>query len=75
MEIFSEKEWQVAVTTGDQEGSGTQAQVYLTIFGEQGDTGPLELGQPGGEDFAQGTTGAELTVSVNNNTLCVYLYP
>ena len=58
-----EKEWQVAVTTGDQEGSGTEAQVYLTIFGELGDTGPLELGQAGGEGFAQGTSGAELTVS------------
>ena len=65
VETFSEKEWQVAVTTGDQEGSGTQAQVYLTIFGEQGDTGPLELGQPGVENFAQGTAGAELAVSAN----------
>ena len=73
VETFSEKEWQVAVTTGDQEGSGTQAQVYLIIFGEQGDTGPLELGQPGGEDFSQGTAGAELVVSVNNNTLGLYL--
>ena len=65
MKPFSEKEWQVAVTTGDQEGSGTKAQVYLTIFGEEGDTGPLELGQPGGEDFAQGAAGAELIVSVS----------
>lgn len=59
----SEKEWQVAVTTGDEEDAGTEAQVYLTIFGEEGDTGPLELGQPGNGDFEKGTTGAELTVS------------
>ena len=64
------------MTTGDQEGSGTQAQVYLTIFGEQGDTGPLELGQPGGEDFAQGTAGAELTVSIKRiNCITLFLFP
>ena len=63
------------MTTGDQEGSGTQAQVYLTIFGEQGDTGPLELGQPGGEDFVQGTAGAELTVSIHRiNCMVILLF-
>ena len=37
--------YKVAVRTGDVRGAGTDANVYIQIFGKQGDTGRLPLRQ------------------------------
>ena len=37
------KEYQVDVYTGDKFGAGTDANVFLTIFGNKGDSGEREL--------------------------------
>lgn len=33
--------YEVSVVTGDVRGAGTNANVYITIYGEEGDTGKL----------------------------------
>lgn len=35
--------YQVQVYTGNQSGAGTDAHVYMTIYGERGDTGKRHL--------------------------------
>ncbi len=62
--VVPDKKWLVSVSTGDVEGAGTAAPVYLTVFGEDGDSGPLELGAPGDEAFERGTAEAQLEVRV-----------
>ena len=37
------KKYQVAVHTGKKRGAGTDADVFLCIYGEQGDTGDRPL--------------------------------
>ncbi len=41
--FFSVVLYQISVVTGNLWGAGTAASVYLTIFGERGDTGPRLL--------------------------------
>ena len=44
------------VTTSDKDNSDTDALVTLTVFGDQGNSGPLPLGEPGKDLFkAEGT--------------------
>ena len=38
--------------TGKDEGSGTKAPVFLTLFGDEGDSGPIAIGDPA-KDFKQ----------------------
>ncbi|XP_013396607.1 lipoxygenase homology domain-containing protein 1 isoform X2 [Lingula anatina] len=41
--VFSVYKYQVEVYTGDKSGAGTNANVYLQVFGERGDTGKRKL--------------------------------
>jgi hypothetical protein len=44
--FFSEAtSYKVTVRTGDVRGAGTDANVYVQVFGKQGDTGKLPLRQ------------------------------
>ena len=40
---FSEVEYRVTVKTGDKFGAGTDANVYINVFGTEGDTGEVHL--------------------------------
>ena len=40
---FTAKTYNVSVFTGDVSGGGTDANVFLTIFGDKGDTGERKL--------------------------------
>ena len=56
-----EGRWEVTVRTSDVPGSGTGAQVSLTVYGRRADgtvanSGPQPLGQAGDEGFQQGQT-------------------
>jgi hypothetical protein len=35
--------YEVTVTTGDVSGAGTDARIFITVFGTKGTTSPLEL--------------------------------
>ncbi|XP_059163011.1 lipoxygenase homology domain-containing protein 1-like [Physella acuta] len=48
--------WKVYTKTGDEKGSGTDANVTLTVFGSKGGSGPLTLGTNGQENFRTGQT-------------------
>lgn len=40
---FSEVEYAVHVFTGDEYGAGTDANVFITVYGDRGDTGERQL--------------------------------
>lgn len=42
---FVVRKYKVHVFTGDVKGAGTDANVFITIFGEYGDTGERQLGK------------------------------
>ncbi len=42
-EIFSGNKYKVTVYTGDKRGAGTDANVFINIFGEHGNTGERKL--------------------------------
>ncbi|XP_077990949.1 uncharacterized protein LOC144445282 [Glandiceps talaboti] len=42
-QLFPVYKYQVAVITGDYWNAGTEANIYITIYGERGDTGPRHL--------------------------------
>ena len=44
-------QYRVSVWTSDVFGAGTDANVYIQIFGEDGDTGRIDLDNPGKNDF------------------------
>ncbi|XP_077868334.1 lipoxygenase homology domain-containing protein 1-like, partial [Saccoglossus kowalevskii] len=46
----------IRIETGDIKDCGTNAQVYVTIYGDKGNTGEISLGQPDGGYFEQGVT-------------------
>eukprot|EP01123_Difflugia_compressa_P005057 TRINITY_DN1661_c0_g1_i1.p1 TRINITY_DN1661_c0_g1~~TRINITY_DN1661_c0_g1_i1.p1 ORF type:complete len:960 (-),score=248.52 TRINITY_DN1661_c0_g1_i1:25-2904(-) len=39
--------YKVSVTTGDRRGAGTDANVFITLFGSEGDSGERQLEKPG----------------------------
>ena len=41
--LFSATSYHVSLKTGDIRGAGTDANVFVQIYGEQGDTGKLQL--------------------------------
>ena len=41
--LFSATSYDVSLKTGDIRGAGTDANVFVQIYGEQGDTGKLQL--------------------------------
>lgn len=49
-------DWRVYTRTSDEPGSGTDANITLTIFGTKGDSGPLALGKKGEGSFHPGHT-------------------
>eukprot|EP01043_Picozoa_sp_COSAG02_P019530 COSAG02_NODE_944_length_15732_cov_24.529265_5_plen_3702_part_01 len=53
-------EYDLIITTGDVPGAGTDAQVFVTIYGSRGDSGKLQLDQRddliGRNDFERGRT-------------------
>ena len=54
--LFTDGEWRVFVTTSNKANSDTGSQVFLTVFGDKGNSGPLPLGSPGGSAFQSGAT-------------------
>ncbi len=44
-------EYTVTVLTGDHEGAGTDAKVYIQLFGATGETEPILLHPPKGDPF------------------------
>ena len=63
--IFSAVTYQVTVITGNQPGSATDADVYLTIYGEQGDTGKRALIKSDkDEKFQEGQVGNKSVIDV-----------
>ena len=52
--LSSEGRWKVWVTTDDLPSAGTTAQVTLTVYGEQGNSGPIPLGNVEDETFQPG---------------------
>lgn len=54
--FVTEGDWQVLVVTSDLDHASTNHQVYLTVFGEAGDSGALPLGEPDKGLFEQGKT-------------------
>ncbi|KAI8774235.1 lipoxygenasey domain-containing protein 1 [Biomphalaria glabrata] len=52
----SKGDWRVYTRTSDEPGSGTDANITLTIFGTKGDSGPLALGKKGEGSFHPGHT-------------------
>ena len=49
-------DWCLYVVTSEDDNSGTDAQVTVTLFGEKGNSGPLELGKPGVDLFEAGAS-------------------
>ncbi|ESO92329.1 hypothetical protein LOTGIDRAFT_121069, partial [Lottia gigantea] len=47
--------WRVTVTTGDDSNAATSAQVTITIYGQKGNSGPINLGNSGGNYFESGS--------------------
>ena len=45
LSILTEIDYTVHVVTGDESGAGTDSNVFLTIYGEKGDTGERQLKQ------------------------------
>ncbi len=43
MFVFTAKKYLVEVVTGDVRGAGTDANVFITILGDQGDSGERKL--------------------------------
>lgn len=70
---ISEGRWQVWIKTNDLPAAGTYAQVSLTVYGDQGNSGPIILGDDEEEDdyFTPGKTD-EFTVSFQYN-VCLEL--
>uniref|UniRef100_A0A3B4CPZ4 PLAT domain-containing protein n=1 Tax=Pygocentrus nattereri TaxID=42514 RepID=A0A3B4CPZ4_PYGNA len=54
MDIPKQNKYIASVFTMDVKGSGTDADVYLTIFGEHGDTGERKLVSEGKDNFERG---------------------
>lgn len=54
--MIAVKKYYVEVDTGESIGSGTDANVYLTLFGDQGDSGKrvLKNSLEGGDKFESG---------------------
>lgn len=57
--VLSDKDYTVSVITGDVKGAGTNANVFLTIFGDRGDTGErkLEKSETHFDKFEKGQVG------------------
>ena len=63
-------DYMVEVHTGKKRGAGTDANVFLNIFGEQGDTGerPLEKSKTNMNKFEKGNV-RPASLYVTNNSL------
>ena len=71
--IFSAVTYQVTVITGNQPGSATDADVYLAIYGEQGDTGKRALIKSDkDEKFQEGQVGNKSVIDVLCNCINGY---
>jgi retinitis pigmentosa 1 len=46
--------YEVTTVTGDLWNAATAANVYITLYGERGDTGVRQLYKPSGEKFKKG---------------------
>ncbi|KXZ51726.1 hypothetical protein GPECTOR_11g173 [Gonium pectorale] len=49
-------QYRVAITTSDIRGAGTDANVFIQMFGEEATTGRIKLDNPGKNDFERGNT-------------------
>ena len=80
MEIFSpfSTEYEVLVTTADKFGAGTDANVYITVYGKKGVSKKLQLKDRSKNNFEAGDTD-RFHVRVDNDTgpltkiRCVFL--
>ncbi|GLC54185.1 hypothetical protein PLESTB_000832700 [Pleodorina starrii] len=49
-------QYRVSVTTSNLRGAGTDANVFIQLFGEEAETGRIKLDNPGKNDFERGNT-------------------
>ncbi|GIL93966.1 hypothetical protein Vretimale_245 [Volvox reticuliferus] len=49
-------QYRVSVTTSNIRGAGTDANVFIQMFGDEGETGRIKLDNPGKNDFERGNT-------------------
>lgn len=56
--MFLESIYEVATTTGDMAGAGTDANVFIRMIGSHGDTGNMQLGNKDSpyDEFQTGAT-------------------
>ena len=54
MDVFLDGDWRINIYTQAEAESGTDAQVTLTVIGDNGSSGPLVLGDAGGAFFSDG---------------------
>lgn len=63
--------YDVSVMTGDEYGGGTDANVFLTIYGDQGDTGERKLrkSETNGNKFERGSVRKRFVKQYGHNEL------
>lgn len=53
-------QYRVTIQTGERKNAGTDANVYITLFGSLGNSGERQLGLPNFDDFESGSNHAYL---------------
>ncbi|KAG2501257.1 hypothetical protein HYH03_001064 [Edaphochlamys debaryana] len=62
-------QYRVSITTSDIRGAGTDANVFIQMFGEEAETGKINLDNPGKNDFERGNTDVFTFEEVNVGNL------
>lgn len=52
--MFTGGNWKISVATNELPTAGTKAQVFVTVYGHKGNSGPVPLGFPDGSSFNPG---------------------
>ena len=70
--MFAVLKYAVSVFTGKRRGAGTDANVFMEIFGEQGDTGerPLQESKTNMNKFERGKASVTLFSCLLDKPLC-----
>lgn len=68
--MFADKKYTVEVYTGDMRGGGTDANVFITIFGDQGDSGerPLVKSETHKNKFEKGQVSNYNTINIMSSS-------
>lgn len=77
--LFPVHKYRVHVITGDAKGAGTDANVFLTLYGQYGDSGerPLSKSETHTDKFERGNVSKDVykiyrSFSVLSLTLCIF---